>query len=155
MSSVLTKVIVSAAVSLAVKPNNYYCYNMDNKVYSVSSPAFLATYGAMVAYDIYDFFKGDIKTIKTKDEAGNLVEKEYRVIECDFVKYFANAFPVIAAIETPLLDKISGGKPLAPQLVPAFLAGGIILETVADTFNWHPTTTIGHEINGDDFLIIS
>ena len=155
MSSVLTKILVSKVVSLPFDKQKSTDLKQIFDWITNPHPVPVITYGAMVAYDIYDYFKGDIQTITTKDSEGNLVTKEYRVTTFDSVKCIANTIPVVAAIELPILDKIFGSEPLSDVLLPAFLCGSIVLETVADIFNWHPITTIAHEVNSDDFMLIT
>ena len=147
MSSVLTKTVLSSVVS--------YFYSGDNKGYdqislgdiktSLSSPAFLATYGAMVVYDIYDFFKGDIKTITTKDEAGKFIKQECRVNEIDYVKSITNLLTLLVVCEKGGCDS---------SLFYASLGGAIVLETVKDAFNLPTEITIADEINADNCMII-
>ena len=103
MSSVLTKTIISGLVSLAWsgKLTDICSAISANSAISPISAisaiqgnmAFLGTYGAMVAYDMYDFCTGEIKTITMKDSEGNFIEKEYRLKTGDWVKYAANALP--------------------------------------------------------------
>jgi len=77
MSSVLTKTTISGLVTLACSGYSIQNLGCINSAIQNNKVAFFGTYGAMVAYDIYDYFKGDIQTITMKDSEGNFIEKEY------------------------------------------------------------------------------
>ncbi len=165
MSSVLTKTLISGAVGFATPGNSiadlqsalgFFCYNgYLSYQTNFSKTAFCLTYGAMVAKDIYDTLKGEIKTITSINEAGNLTSSEYKVYEIDWIKYVANVIPAVAAVECHILDQINNTS--SNELMKDFFAAGIAIEIAADALNWHPTDTIAFEINGDgsnDFSMI-
>lgn len=136
MSSLLSKIIVSSVadiLSTTSKPKDF-----------CKSQTFWLTYGFMCAYDIYDFYKGNMTALKTKDSEGNLVEKKYIVHTMDSVKCYTSYFPLVSYIFYPQ-DNTSA---FALTVCSA-------LEVAHDALNIDSKVTMAYEINGCDIFSLN
>lgn len=149
MSSIITKTIVSGIWGCITGSSSQLDGATTNN-FKINSSVFSLTFAAMTLCDIFDFFRGNIKTIQTLNANGELVEKQYKVIEVDFMKFIANALPVAAVITEEVLQHFGVEKTNCPAVM---LGVGIVLDLLRDMFNIDTTDTHAWEINGDNEII--